>query len=64
MLSCKKKIKKGLCFRCYGNFGPNHVCKNKQYRVMLMEEQINEGEIDVIEEVVFLKQQKGNHKAL
>ncbi|XP_057424795.1 uncharacterized protein LOC130718278 [Lotus japonicus] len=34
----QEKIRKGECFRCDEKFGPNHVCKNKQFRVMLMEE--------------------------
>lgn len=27
----------GLCFRCEGKFGPNHVCKNKNLQVMIVE---------------------------
>jgi len=29
-------IKKGLCFRCDEQFGPNHVCINKQLHMLLI----------------------------
>ncbi|KAK4280771.1 hypothetical protein QN277_012349 [Acacia crassicarpa] len=28
----------GLCFRCEEKYGPNHKCKNKQLRIIMMEE--------------------------
>lgn len=34
----QEKIRKGECFKCDEKYGPNHVCKNKQFRVMLLEE--------------------------
>lgn len=34
----QEKLRKGECFKCDEKFGPNHVCKNKQLRVMLLEE--------------------------
>lgn len=30
------KIKKGLCFRCEEKFGPNHVCRNKKFHMLLV----------------------------
>ena len=59
----QEKIKKGLCFRCDEKFGPDHVCKNKQYKVMLMEEQASEGEDETTRERVFMVQEE-DHKAL
>lgn len=34
----------GLCFRCEEKYGPNHRCKNKQLRVILMEEEDDEAQ--------------------
>lgn len=31
------KLSKGLCFRCDENFGPGHVCANKQFNVSIMD---------------------------
>ena len=39
-----EKKEKGLCFKCDEKFGPNHVCKFKQFRIMLMEESEEEEE--------------------
>ncbi|KAJ1421315.1 Retrotransposon gag domain [Sesbania bispinosa] len=49
-----ERQKKGLCFNCDEKFGPNHVCKNKRYQIMILEEDENEpgeeeGEIEVEE---------------
>ncbi|KAJ1416092.1 Zinc finger, RING-type [Sesbania bispinosa] len=33
-----QEIKKGQCFRCHKKHGPDHVCQNKQFAVMLLEE--------------------------
>ncbi|KAJ1437554.1 Retrotransposon gag domain [Sesbania bispinosa] len=45
----QEKYKKGLCFRCYEKFGPDHVCKNKKFRMLLLDE--GEGEEDEEERV-------------
>ncbi|KAJ1404919.1 hypothetical protein SESBI_26214 [Sesbania bispinosa] len=37
-----ERQKKGLCFNCDEKFGPNHVCKNKRYQIMILEEDENE----------------------
>ena len=34
----KEKRAKGLCFTCDKKFTPEHVCKNKHYRYMVIEE--------------------------
>ena len=34
----KEKRAKGLCFTCDEKFTPEHVCKNKHYRYMIIEE--------------------------
>lgn len=39
----------GLCFRCEEKFGPNHKCKNRQLRVILMEEEEEDGPDDLEE---------------
>ena len=39
----KNKSLKGLCFRCNEKFSPGHVCANKQFQVLLLEENV-EGE--------------------
>jgi len=33
------KIKRGLCFRCDEESGPNHMCRNKQLHMLLMSEE-------------------------
>lgn len=38
----REKVRRGLCFYCDEKFGPNHVCKNRQFRLMLVEE-VDEG---------------------
>ncbi|KAJ1375248.1 Aspartic peptidase domain superfamily [Sesbania bispinosa] len=34
----QEKYKKGLCFRCDEKCGPDHVCKNKQFCMLLLDE--------------------------
>ncbi|KAJ1377904.1 Aspartic peptidase domain superfamily [Sesbania bispinosa] len=36
------KRKKGLCFSCDEKYKPTHVCKNKRYQIMILEEDENE----------------------
>lgn len=31
-------VRKGLCLSCIEKFGLGHVCKNKQFQLMLVEE--------------------------
>ncbi|KAJ1413258.1 Retrotransposon gag domain [Sesbania bispinosa] len=45
----QEKYKKGLCFRCDEKFGPEHVCKNKQFHMLLLDE--GEGEEEEEERV-------------
>ncbi|XP_057444004.1 uncharacterized protein LOC130736175 [Lotus japonicus] len=59
----KETLRKGECFRCEEKFGPNHISKNKQFRVMLMAEDDGEEDIETlsetqeeIEEAIELKQ--------
>jgi hypothetical protein len=33
------KFTKGLCFRCDERFSPGHICPNKQFKVLIMEEE-------------------------
>ena len=33
-----EKMRKGECFTCE-KYNPTHVCKNKQFRLMIMEEE-------------------------
>ncbi|WVY89402.1 hypothetical protein V8G54_034916 [Vigna mungo] len=33
------KIRKGLCFHCDEKFGPNHICRNKQFHMLIISEE-------------------------
>ena len=34
-----EKMRKGECFTCEEKYNPTHVCKNRQFRLMIMEEE-------------------------
>jgi len=34
-----EKMMKGECFTCEEKYNPTHVCKNRQFRLMIMEEE-------------------------
>lgn len=34
----REKVRRGICFYCNKKFGPNHVCKNRQFHLMIVEE--------------------------
>nr|KYP52090.1 Retrotransposable element Tf2 [Cajanus cajan] len=40
----QERRRKGICFRCEEKYSPGHVCKNKQIRIMLLEEGVEEME--------------------
>ena len=49
-----EKMRKGECFTCEEKYNPARVCKNKQFRLMIMEEE-DEGETLAYEmQAVFL----------
>ena len=41
-----KKMRKGEYFTCEEKYNPAHVCKNKQFRLMIMEEEEEGDPID------------------
>ena len=38
-----ERRRKGLCFTCDEKYTPKHICKNKQYKVMILEDIEEEG---------------------
>jgi len=38
-MEVNEKMRKEECFTCEEKYNPAHVCKNKQFRLMIMEEE-------------------------
>jgi len=50
----QEKTRTGESFHCNEKFGPNHICKNKQLNVMILEdfeEDRNQGENQNLQEI-------------
>lgn len=42
----QEKVRKGECFRCEEKYSPTHVCKNKQFEVIILAEEEEEEELE------------------
>ena len=40
---CREKRIKGLCFACDERYTPDHVCENKQFKFLIIEEELDVG---------------------
>lgn len=44
LVEVNEKMTNGECFTCEEKYNPTHVCKNKQFKLMIIEEDQDEGE--------------------
>ncbi|XP_022881659.1 uncharacterized protein LOC111398794 [Olea europaea var. sylvestris] len=52
------KKEKGLCFRCDEKFQPGHKCRNKEFQVLLVDEE-EERELERLEEIIDCSELEG-----